>query len=403
MLKSKLVLLTIVSLSTLSVFAQELPTAHPKVIYGVDDRRDIKDVMNSLYLRLAESTAAMIPRAKMLPNGMDYTLNCGTLQTDAFVCAEERFSQQLVGALCSGFLVGPDTLVTAGHCAESIDDCNSNYWVFDYHDHIVNKNNPRIAAKNVYRCKSIVSQDLDPLTMRDYAVIKLDRVAYDRTPLKYRTSGKVADNTSLVIIGHPTGLPTKVADGANVRDNLNPVYFSANLDSFGGNSGSAVFDAKTGQIEGILVRGDEDYHINEARMCKQVTYRDSNGGMGEQITRITMVYGLPGVNAAPPTSTEGSQVLMGVPEVLGRWRNSVNANLTLELKSSSGSILSIARGFSAAKAEYTSEVVIDHEGVLELDFIPGSFCKMYLRPVSSNKMEFAYCAKRFNTSAYFTR
>ena len=47
-------------------------------------------------------------------------------------------------------------------------------------------------------------------------------------------------DTPLVVIGHPSGLPTKIADGAWVRNNESEYYFVTNLDTFGGNSGSAV-------------------------------------------------------------------------------------------------------------------------------------------------------------------
>jgi len=40
---------------------------------------------------------------------------------------------------------------------------------------------------------------------------------------------------------------------------VNPIFFDANLDTFGGNSGSPVFDARTNAVVGILVRGADDY------------------------------------------------------------------------------------------------------------------------------------------------
>ena len=39
--------------------------------------------------------------------------------------------------------------------------------------------------------------------------------------------------------------------------------FMTNLDTFGGNSGSPVYNAKTHKVEGILVRGERDYVPNE--------------------------------------------------------------------------------------------------------------------------------------------
>ena len=56
-------------------------------------------------------------------------------------------------------------------------------------------------------------------------------------------------------------LPRKYAGGQTsiVRENNNSDYFQANLDAYGGNSGSAVINAETHEVEGILVRGSYDF------------------------------------------------------------------------------------------------------------------------------------------------
>jgi V8-like Glu-specific endopeptidase len=104
--------------------------------------------------------------------------------------------------------------------------------------------------------------------------------------LKFRTQGQIEEGTPIVVIGHPTGLPTKVSAGANVRS-VNDIYFIANLDTFGGNSGSAVFNAETGDIEGILVRGERDYIYSSARGCYVPNHCTDNGCRGEDSTLIT--------------------------------------------------------------------------------------------------------------------
>jgi V8-like Glu-specific endopeptidase len=93
----------------------------------------------------------------------------------------------------------------------------------------------------------------------DFAIIKLDRKVAGREPLKFRTAGKIADATKLLVIGNPTGLPTKISDGGKVLINSQSNVFVTNLDTFQGNSGSAVFDSTTGQVEGILIQGKTDY------------------------------------------------------------------------------------------------------------------------------------------------
>lgn len=260
-----------------------------KVIYGSDDRRDPYQETNPMLLELSRSTAAMIFNGKISYNGENATIDGQTLE-DRGICSTAKFANHATAANCSGFLVGDDLLVTAGHCMKSMSDCTGAKWVFGYgyntsdivEDITVDKN-------DVYGCKEIIQQDLSSSNKNDFALIRLDRKVTDREPLKFRTEGKVSNSQRIVVIGHPTGLPTKIADNAWVRNNTNNVYFSANLDTFGGNSGSAVFNADTGVVEGILVRGEQDYTYDWSQGCRVPKQCTNDGCRGEDVTRITNV------------------------------------------------------------------------------------------------------------------
>lgn len=286
MKNSNLLLVSASLLLMSNVFAQN------KGIYGADNRKDIYDTTNPSFLELAKSTAAMIPN-KNLKKPLfkkEYKIKSGVL-TDMGICSSERFSTQLTAANCSGFLVAPNKLVTAGHCMTSESDCSKNKWVFDYKMDSADQSEIRVPVSSVYECKRIIAQALDKTTKNDYAIIELDRNVTDRTPLKFRTSGKPSVGDELVVIGHPTGLPTKIADGAKVRS-VGNVFFTANLDTYGGNSGSAVFNVKTEEVEGILVRGDKDYQYNSGRTCRVSVRCEDEKCRGEDVTHITNVPGL---------------------------------------------------------------------------------------------------------------
>lgn len=257
-----------------------------KVIYGEDNRRDIKDVTDSQFLKLAVSTAAMISHSSITVDGENATISAGTLGSRRNLCADEPFRDQLAAANCSGFLIAPDVLVTAGHCVRSSFSCDSYAWVFDFAV-TGEKDEKSVPSSSVYRCKEIISQVLDRSTKDDYAVLRLDRAVTDRDPLKFRKEGKIEDFTQIVVIGHPSGLPTKVADGAYVRSNTNQYFFQANLDTYGGNSGSAVFNVATGEVEGILVRGETDYVSRGG--CTASNHCSDEGCRGEDVTRITNI------------------------------------------------------------------------------------------------------------------
>lgn len=260
------------------------------VIYGDDNRKDVFDSRDSALVELSKSTAAMIAPANLSTSNGEVKISGRTLK-ERGICEKERFSKQISAANCSGFLVAPDVLVTAGHCIKGPEDCSSYKWVFDYKVDHADQGSITVPASSVYSCKSIVTRALDSVLKDDYAVIKLDRKVNDRRPLAFRRKGKVAKGASVAVIGHPTGLPTKITDGAKVRS-TSLKYFVTNLDTYGGNSGSPVFNTKTSEVEGILVRGDNDYVMDYDLNCQVSNRCTSDGCRGEDVTFITIIDAL---------------------------------------------------------------------------------------------------------------
>jgi V8-like Glu-specific endopeptidase len=278
-----LALATIVS--TVPAFAYG---SNDKVVYGDDNRVDVFESTNQMFVELSESTAAMIPKGSISSRGAsEYSIRGYSLQSRG-MCASERFSQQITAANCSGFLVGEDLLVTAGHCITGQSACNSYKWVFDFKVDYSDQFQINVAKSNVYGCKKIISRELNSSNGDDYALIQLDRKVKDRNILNVRKSGAPSVGDNLVVIGHPSGLPTKIADGATVRS-LQGAYFTANLDTYGGNSGSAVFNADTGVVEGILVRGATDYVYDSRQGCRVTNVIANDAGRGEDVTFITNI------------------------------------------------------------------------------------------------------------------
>lgn len=275
------------SLFTLKLLASEADI--PKVIYGSDDRFDIFESSDTLAKELAKSTASQIIVTNLIQEGDHFTIKANTL-VEKGICPRERFSSQMTASRCSGFLVSPDTLVTAGHCVAMMGECTYFSWVFDYANTTEERSTFTFHKDQVYRCTKIIAREQNyPGDQNDYAVIKLDRPVIGRTPLKLRTTGKPADDAIFTVIGNPSGLPIKITSSVEMRDNSNPIFFRTNSDTFGGSSGSAVIDSRTGIVEGILVRGDHDYTKSTNESCMVSVHRDQNGGRGEDVTRITKI------------------------------------------------------------------------------------------------------------------
>lgn len=298
----KTLMLVVAILMTMSSYAG---VKRARVVYGDDNRQDVFETTNPLYKILANSTAGMVSN-RMLQKESDGSFSFRrkvSLEEGMNLCPSERFSQQPLLANCSGFLVGDDILVSAGHCfkGHAEGSCQTHSWVFDMKmESDKDINLASISQDNVYRCKKVIKAVLN--RDEDFAVIQLDRKVVNRKPLKFRTEGKVSNSAELVVIGHPTMMPLKVSDGGTVLANANPYQFTTSLDTFQGNSGSAVFNAQTGLLEGILVSGKTDYIPSDAKdpkSCVVVNTCDMDGTNcmgkdrgsievpGENVTRIT--------------------------------------------------------------------------------------------------------------------
>lgn len=310
--------------ATLAVLAlTALPAfANPPVIYGDDNRQEVYEA-TPMNQKLAASAAAMVDKAKIsraddkpgvvqieqktlrqwLEAQFEEEQKSNLLSLEAknavdqkiSFCEGERFTEQPNAGTCSGFLVGPDLLVTAGHCVEVPNMCETYSWVFDFKvDEKSQTAGVDVSESNVYNCKRVISHALSAGLGLDYGLIQLDRKVVGRESLTIRSEGQLPSDSKLVVIGHPSGLPMKVAGGAAVRTNNKPFYFSANLDTFQGNSGSAVFNADSGIVEGILVRGEEDFEANMSLMCIEAKRCDDSGCRGEDVSRMTSIpeYGV---------------------------------------------------------------------------------------------------------------
>jgi S1-C subfamily serine protease len=260
-----------------------------RVVYGVDDRKDLYQVTQKLPKRASNSVVALVKASDLKAEGDTYTLKTGSYQAAYDLCGSEPFVNQPIGCFCSGFLVAPDVIATAGHCVKGDADLAGIRFVFGFRMDDSATAHVHFTRDDVYSGKRVIARRLTTADGTDYAVVQLDRPVVGRKPLPIRRTGKVKNGQSVFVIGHPCGLPQKYAPGASVRHNSPTPYFVANLDTFGGNSGSPVFNADDGSVEGILVRGETDFVSNGG--CSVSLVCPSSGCRGEDVTRATVWAG----------------------------------------------------------------------------------------------------------------
>ncbi|MFZ3167486.1 MAG: serine protease [Candidatus Methanoperedens sp.] len=266
-----------------------------KAIYGVDDRKDLFLVDDQGILNDADCVVSLFQNRDVVDNGNGTsTLAVKNFGTEYNLCNNERFREQPTGAFCSGFLVAPDLVATAGHC---VNPSNVTNILFVFGFRMVDKTKPQTIIDNneIYRGKNIT--DRKETAGADWALVKLERAVTNHTIAEVRRTGIIQDNQAVHVIGHPCGLPTKFAGGAKVRDNTPNEFFVANLDTYGGNSGSPVFNSDTHQVEGILVRGETDFASSNG--CDVSLVCPSTGCRGEDCTKTTEFSSLFGQENGP--------------------------------------------------------------------------------------------------------
>lgn len=274
----------------------------PRGVYGTDDRKEVKDAEG--IEDFVRATAVMIPKRNINGNKV-YGYSLRERLTNKFESSNFdeniRFLDQPTCANCTGFLIAPDILVTAGHCIQELKDVEDFVWIFDYTNELAyNKTRKFIEVNpnNIYEVTAILDAYFIDDEDNDYSVIRLDRKS-SRAPYRFRTSGEVSLNSSVNTIGSPTGLPLKFADNATVVDNSHDKWFKNSIDTFPGNSGGPVF-SPYGFIEGIHVRGavteahdgtyTGDYKYDEDCDCiKTVEFASAYSNAGAQAHRITSV------------------------------------------------------------------------------------------------------------------
>lgn len=266
----------------LAPYAEDLEAAD--VFGDSDDRQEVYEyASNESYSKVAEATALVVARKDLsLSEGDDtwsFDGNTKTLGEERGLCEDERFAEQPVEGFCTGILVGPDLLLTAGHCVVVPKNCADIAVVFGYEyqspgDELESVRSG-VPAADVYHCKEAIDIAFAFATWEecevDFALLRLDRPVTERRPMQIAPSREAIPGMELAAVGHPSNLPKKITAGGSVQaiahDGHNLHY---DLDTFGGNSGSPVVD-DDGELQAIHICGPirDDYVSTDDETCRR--------------------------------------------------------------------------------------------------------------------------------------
>lgn len=262
-------------------------------IYGTDDRVLVEEDQEHypVFAQLAkgryeETENGLILRPKLLKDHIPK------------LCPDERFANQPSLSKCTSFLVGPNLMVTAGHCINSQKECEETKWVLSQHL----KGN-FISKEKIIKCETLLAHKKNNISENDFALIKIQEG--NNLPLSFRYSlenpfSSTQLGRSFYVLGHPNGLPLIHSGPAELFWEESDFIYRIDSDTFGGNSGSPVIDSLTGEVFGILTNGDLDYKMDHDKGCV-VTHKCNGACKGENVVPLFNIQDLvPGVKPVDP-------------------------------------------------------------------------------------------------------
>lgn len=242
------------ALALSTAFAQ--PQMQSFTVYDGDHRQEYFEIKDAAVRANADSAVALFDtHGIQITNGVG-TINTQTLEASEQMCHEEKFSQEPGASFCSGSLIAPDRVLTAGHCVDESDPCESITIAFNYNASAADKWQTTFASEELYKCKKVIARE-ETISGLDYTVIQLDRPAIGHAPVKLAKQD-VAAGDAIYLLSHPSGMPLKLSSSKGVK-HIDGPRFTAEIDSFGGSSGGPIFSAKTNELVGILVAGESDF------------------------------------------------------------------------------------------------------------------------------------------------
>jgi V8-like Glu-specific endopeptidase len=264
-MRTSLLFMGLLIVNTITVSA--LTKIEPNVLFGEDNRHEVFET-DPEWQEIAQSIAGKVTYDHIIDHKSYWELQGVPLNRR--VCKENRYAEQVTVPSCSGFLVKPNILITAGHCMRTPEDCTNQVWVFGYMlKNAADSDYRKVGADQVYKCKQVLGRRQEDFGAVDYTIVELDRPVVGRKPLTLGFQTAISVGQQVAALGHPNGLPMKFADAASIiAITSNDRSIEADLDQFQGNSGSPIFDVQTKTVIGIASHGHADYVREPEKLCK---------------------------------------------------------------------------------------------------------------------------------------
>lgn len=279
-------------------------------VYDDDDRLDYFESTDDAIKQVARESVVALMSGYRVNHSSTRDYYAPTLGQAANVCSDEPFRNQPVASFCSGVLIAPDLVLTAGHCIwDEALQCQRTRFIFNYRYEQEGRLSSH-AREQTYACREVLTQAQSTTTagLKDWAIIQLDRpVDASLAPARLRSNyvatrgatskpSPMTQGEPLLMIGFPMGLPMKIDAGGRVENPRSTLLdaFVTTVDAFGGNSGSGVWHrANDGEwaLAGILVSGDQDFVEDSegGRTCQRSNMCTISSCLGENVIYLDRI------------------------------------------------------------------------------------------------------------------
>jgi len=272
-----------------------------ELLWGQDDRREVYQGDNSIKTA-ALSVVALVPWTSLQAKDNGYQLsNASTLREDNW-CESEPFSQQTSAAICTGFYIGGNRVITAAHCVNNRRDSAKLAdfaVVFSFARSGLNRSSEKewfFPEDKVYPIQKISAFEQISAINIDWAVLQLGankNKDFPSVPPITLSYSQPNPDDEIVLIGHPLGLPKKFSVGKRLRQNTqNSEVFRVAIDAYQGDSGAPIFVRRENKLQlvGLMAAGGADRKIvNNCRISATCSSEnaDSQRCAGEIVVPVT--------------------------------------------------------------------------------------------------------------------
>jgi V8-like Glu-specific endopeptidase len=191
------------------------------------------------------------------------------------ICDDVPFIKQIAIGTCSGVLIKPNLVATAGHCVDK--HIFAKTWFFNY------QNGDNLSFKKGYKIQRVVFKHFELIkssfsTSRSTINRQRQQIGVGPLPpdvhdysnyrdialleLESDVDGYIAFNINFtpffsgrkaISVGYPLGLSIKQNTNGSLKEMASPYYMTTNIETLQGNSGGPLFDLETGDLIAITV------------------------------------------------------------------------------------------------------------------------------------------------------